>query len=204
MKDNKTNIILLIVIVVLLMVIVFLLIRNKDDNTAKNNEVNYAEKFAEEYTQVDEDNVFVYADIEEIIDILENGSGVVYLGFPECKWCQAYVKFLNEVAKDRNIDKIYYYNIREDRTNNSENYQKIVKLLEGYLQNDEDGNPRIYVPAIIFMSNGKIIGFDDETSLDTGGYSEPSDYWTEEEVSDLKDKLNKIIDNSGICTDCSS
>lgn len=204
MKDKKINIILLIIIVVLLGVIVFLLIRNKDDNTTKNNEVNYAEKFAEEYTQVEKDNVFVYSDIEEIIDILENGIGVVYLGFPECKWCQAYVKFLNEVAKDRNIDKIYYYNIREDRTNNSENYQKIVKLLEGYLQNDEDGNPRIYVPAIIFMSNGKIIGFDDETSLDTGGYSDPSDYWTEEEIADLKAKLNKIIDNSGICIDCTS
>ena len=188
------------------MVIVFLLIRNKDDNTAKNNKVNYAEKFAEEYTQVDEDNVFVYADVEEIIDILENGSGVVYLGFPECKWCQAYVKFLNEVAKDRNIDKIYYYNIREDRTNNSENYQKIVKLLEGYLQNDEDGNPRIYVPAIIFMSNGKIIGFDDETSLDTGGYSEPSDYWTEEEISSLKNNLSvymkEVLEALDGCTEC--
>ena len=66
-----------------------------------NDEVlSDASKFKEEYTEVDEDNVFVYRDIDEIINILEKGTGVVYLGFPECKWCQRYVKYLNEVAKE--------------------------------------------------------------------------------------------------------
>ena len=59
-----------------------------------------AEKFAQEYTEVGTDNVFVYRDMDEIIRILEHGTGVVYLGFPECPWCQRYVKYLNEVAKD--------------------------------------------------------------------------------------------------------
>ena len=162
------------------------------------------EKFAKEYKTVDENNYYVYRDIDEIIKILENGTGVVYLGFPECPWCQAYVPMLNEVADIEGLEKIYYYNILEDRKNNTEEYEEIVDILEDYLQYDEEGNKRIYVPAVIFVSKGEIVGFDDETAYDTKGFKNPEEYWNDEEVSELKKKLteniNKVIDNK--CTDC--
>jgi len=75
-------------------------------------------KFKEEYKKVDDDNLFVYRDMEEIIKILENGTGVVYLGFPECPWCQAYVPYLNEVAKEVGLDKIYYANTKKIKEEN--------------------------------------------------------------------------------------
>ena len=190
------------IIVILIGIIIFLLVNN---NIEKEEPVKTdATKFANEYTLVDKDNRFVYAKIDEIINILEKGTGIVYLGFPECKWCQQYVVYLNEVAEDRNASKIYYYNIRQDRKNNTKDYQTIVNLLKKYLQEDEEGNPRIYVPAAIFMSEGRILGFDDETSYDTNGYDDPKEYWTEEEVSDLKDRLNSYLDKSNMCFDCNS
>ncbi len=190
------------IIVILIGIIIFLLVNN---NIEKEEPVKTdATKFANEYTLVDKDNRFVYAKIDEIINILEKGTGIVYLGFPECKWCQQYVVYLNEVAEDRNVSKIYYYNIRQDRKNNTKDYQTIVNLLKKYLQEDEEGNPRIYVPAAIFMSEGRILGFDDETSYDTNGYDDPKEYWTEEEVSDLKDRLNSYLDKSNMCFDCNS
>lgn len=165
---------------------------------------NDGEKFAEEYNTVDENNYFVYRNIDEITKILENGTGVVYLGFPECPWCQAYVPMLNEVADIEGLEKIYYFNILEDRKNNTEEYQEIVDILYDHLQYDEEGNKRIYVPAVIFVSKGEIIGFDDETAYDTKGFEKPEEYWNEEEVADLKQKLteniNKVLDNK--CTDC--
>ena len=163
-----------------------------------------AEKFAEEYSTMTEYNYYVYKDSNEIIKILEHGTGVVYLGFPECPWCGAYVPMLNEVADVSGLEKIYYYNILEARKNNTEDYQKIVSILNDYLQYDEEGNKRIFVPAVIFVLKGEIIGFDDETSYDTKGFNNPNDYWTEEEQKELKNKLSsyisKIVDNS--CTDC--
>ena len=201
MKNKGIIITMGIIIVILVAIIIFLLVGNKnEEQTVKSD----AEKFSEEYTLVDKDNKFRYANIDEVIDTLEDGTGVVYLGFPECKWCQQYTVYLNELAKDRNIPEIMYYNIREDRQGNTKNYQTIVNLLKDYLPEDEEGNPRVYVPAVIFMSNGKILGFDDETAYDTKGYDEPSKYWTKKEVNDLKDRLNSYLDKSGICYECNS
>ena len=203
MKNKGLIIGLVAIIVILIGVVIFLLVRDNNEENIETTPTD-AEKFAEEYPSMPDDNVFTYATVDEIIDVLDGGSGIVYLGFPECQWCNAYVPYLNDVAKSVGVNEILYYNIREDRSNNSENYQKIVELLDGYLTDDEEGNPRIYVPAVIFVNNGTIVGFDDETSLDTGGFTNPDDYWTEEEVSDLKSRLTSYMQSCTVCTDCNS
>lgn len=203
MKNKGLIIGLVAIIIILIGVVVFLLVRDNNEENVETTPTD-AEKFAEEYPSMPDDNVFTYATVDEIIDVLDGGSGIVYLGFPECQWCNAYVPYLNDVAKSVGVNEILYYNIREDRSNNSENYQKIVELLDGYLTDDEEGNPRIYVPAVIFVNNGTIVGFDDETSLDTGGFTNPDDYWTEEEVNDLKSRLTSYMQSCTVCTDCNS
>lgn len=172
--------------------------------TACKENISDSQKFAEEYTEVPEYNVFVYKGAEEIIKILEHGTGIVYLGFPECPWCQAYVPILSEVADIEGIDKIYYFNILNERKENTQNYHKMVSILSDYLQYDDEGNKRIYVPAIIAVIDGQIIGFDDESSYDTLGYDDPKDYWTEDRKENLKKRLtemiSKVADNK--CSDC--
>lgn len=195
MKEKKLFIIGGILIVLGLILSYFFLIK-KDDN-----KIDDAKKFKSEYTNVTSDNPFVYRSVDQIINILEKGTGVVYLGFPECPWCQAYVPYVEEVAKKVGIDKVYYFNIKEDRKNNTEEYQKIVKILDVYLSNDDEGNKRIYVPAIIIVQNGKIVEFDDETSKDTKGYKTPEEYWKNEDLDALKTKLEKSFNEikSTVC-----
>lgn len=199
MKKKKIMILVSVIILFMIGVVSLVLFLKKDKKT-----VSDMEKFSAEYHEVAKNNVFVYRNIDEIINILEKGTGIVYLGFPECKWCQRYTKYLNEVAMDMGISKIYYYNIREDRKLNTENYQKIVSILENYLQNDEEGNKRIYVPSVIALKKGEIVGFDDETAWDTKGFETPDEYWNTDEVNDLKEKLEKMIADTGsnICTEC--
>ena len=172
----------------------------------KNNKETDAIKFSKEYTSMPKENVFVYKSANEIIQIMEHGTGIVYLGFPECPWCTAYVKYLNEVALDVGIDEIYYYNILEDRQNNTKEYQKIISLLGDNLQYDNEGKLRIYVPNVSFHIKGEVIANDYETSYDTHGYKTPEEYWTPEEVSDLKARLTdyseKVLLALNSCTGC--
>ena len=195
---NKKYYLIIGIVLVLLVGAVFFFVFNREETDG--------ERFAKEYTEVSEDNVFVYRNMEEIIKLLEHGTGVVYLGFPECPWCQTYVKYLNEVAEEVGIDRIYYYNILEDRTNNTEDYQKIVSLLGNHLLYDEEGNPRIYVPNVSFVINGEIVANDNETSFDTKGLEKPEEYWIEQEVNDLKGRLTTYMEDvytsSNMCTTC--
>lgn len=200
LKDKKNWVIAgLILIVVLLIILLVTLLNNKEENLQTD-----AIEFAKEYTEVGEDNLYVYRTYDELIKILENGTGVVLLGFPECPWCQRYAVYLNEVAKELDFEKIYYYNILEDRKNNTEEYQKIVSIIGEYLQYDEEGNKKVYVPAIVAINQGEIVGFDDETAWDTKGFETPDDYWNEDAVTSLKTKLEDMLIKAhpNMCSSC--
>ena len=196
MTKNLRALIIVLLILALGTGALFIFLRKDSDSV----------RFSKEYGNVGKDNVFVYRNADEIIKIMEHGTGVVYLGFPECPWCQAYVKYLDEVSKEVGIEKIYYYNILTDRLNNTNEYQKMVELLKDNLQFDQEGNPRIYVPNVSFHVNGKLIGNDYETSLDTHDLKDPEEYWTEQEVKDLKQALTEYMKKVDIalssCTEC--
>ena len=174
--------------------------KGNSNNVPNEEEVPDSVKFSKEYPGVGENNVFEYKTIEEIIKIFESGTGVVYLGFPECPWCQRYVIYLNEVANDVGLKNIYYFNILQDRKDNSEGYRTLLSLLDGYLLNDDDGNPRIFVPDISVVVNGEIVGHDNETSMESGSVDE---YWTEQKVENFKNKLKgileKVVNNCKTC-----
>ena len=160
-------------------------------------------KFNEEYTLVDEDNVYVYKSINEIINVLSKGTGIVYLGFPECPWCQRYVVYLNNLAKEYNVEEIYYYNIKNARSNNTKEYQKIVEILKDLLPYDDNGNKKVFVPTVIFVKNGKIIALDDETSTISDGTT-PDEYWNQERINLFNTKMDSYFKtyNAGVCTSC--
>ena len=167
--------------------------RNETQKEVLDSQLSDAERFALEYPMVGSDNIFVYRNASETADILANGRGIVFIGFKECSWCQLYAVFLHDVAREMGVDKIFYCDIREDRRNNSESYQRIVGILSGRLQYDDEGRPRVYVPDLTIVSRGRIILHDFETSKETLGYSTPQEYWNNERVNALKERLRTGI-----------
>lgn len=204
MKNKKNIIIISIVLLIVIMAGVFIIVNNsKKDEKVVNKD---AKKFSNEYVNVPVDNPFVYKTADEIIKIMKNGTGVVYLGYPQCPWCGEYVKYLNEVAKEVGIEKIYYCNTKKLKEENMDKYKELISLLHGHLQYTDEGEEWIFVPNVSFHIEGEIIGNDYETSKDTHGLKDPKEYWTKEEVKDLKKRLEgymiKVKEASNICTDC--
>lgn len=169
-----------------------LLIYNHFDK--KEEQEIVVNKFASEYTLVDEDNVFEYKSIDEVLNILENGSGIVFLCTPDSQWCQHYALYLNEVLKENKIEKCYYLNIMDDRNLNTIKYQKVLTILEPYIYKDDMGTAKIYMPDLTFVKNGVIIGHDNNTSL-VASDAEASSYWTHEKIYEFKLKIVGFISN---------
>lgn len=193
---RKISIFLIIIVAVVGTILIY---KHFDKKVIDNKSVT---KFSDEYTLVDKDNVFVYSNIDEIANMIENGTGIIFIAYPECPWCQRYAMYLNEVAKENNIKEIYYLNIKHDRQINSSKYSKIVRLLENYLYSDDTGKAKIFVPDLIFVKNGKIIANDNETAI-TMASMDIETYWTEKVIMEFKDKItNYIREYDTTCSIC--
>lgn len=122
-------------------------------------------------------HVFTRITGEKAVETLEKGDGVLFLAFPSCPWCQKLAPIVDEAARSKGVDAVYYLDIQQARQDNDATYQKLVDLLDEYLQTDDAGEPVIYVPDVSIIKAGTVIGrFQQEPADDS--VRTPDDYWT--------------------------
>lgn len=150
-------------------------------------------RFNDEYKSAGKNNIYEYATYDNVIERLNKGTGIIYLGFPTCSLCKEIVPILDEVAKKRNIDNILYYNFKDIRNDNTKEYQELVDILSDYLKEDEEKNLRISAPTVIFVNKGRIVG------VYIGKISPDSEeIITEEEKINLKNNFLSLIDKMSV------
>lgn len=137
--------------------------------------------------EIIKDNAVKYSTNEEILEVLETGTGVIYFGYPTCPWCRNAVPVLLEAAKEVGIENIYYLNMKDERDEikvkedgtlevvkeGTEGYKKLLARLDNilldYTLEDVHGNTvstnekRIYVPLTVFVKEGEIVGYHTDT-----------------------------------------
>ena len=152
-----------------------------------------------EYTQLPEENAFYYIEKDGVETLLLHGTGILFLGFPECPWCQAYLPQLNEVLL-ANDAKAAYYNIYKDKTDDRTFYDQIASDIESIndtgtpiIQYNNEGKQVIYMPLVLFVKNGRITAYNNETSTTDSKVIQPADYWTEDKKSALKAVLDTSV-----------
>lgn len=157
-----------------------------------NTEQKEIDKFVSKYTLLAENHVFEIINIDEAINILNNKTGVIFFCNPGSEWCQQYAKILDDIALENEMDKIYYVDIKDDRSINSNKYRKLVTKLQDYLDTDDTGNKRLSMPNLTFVKNGEIISNDNRTSL-VSSDTTPEEYWTRENVLTFKNNIIESI-----------
>ncbi len=183
MKKNGIKL-LIIFLIILICIITFI--------TVKKNRVTKDEKsFKKEYERyngytnpgsnkkyfdvnIEEKNGIKYLDGDEVIDMLQNKTGIIYFGFPTCPWCRSMIEVLLDAKDSTNQKNIYYYNaldIRDEKIledgkvkttkKGKKNYYKILDILGDkasvYEGLEDDSIKRLYFPTVVFVRNGKIV-----------------------------------------------
>lgn len=187
----------------------------KEEYEKINGEKNEKYNVVTRTLNIPEDNPMVYATAEEILTKMENKETfVVYFGFSECPWCRSVIEELIHVAKDLEVEKVYYVDVKElrdvkelDENNNvytskegDEHYMKLLEKLDSvladYTLTDNDGNEistgekRIYAPNVVGIANGK------PTELETGEsekLTNPYDELTDEMRTETYNKLKCVF-----------
>lgn len=151
----KKKFFLVFIIISLFLIIGFVFIYSKDNLKFKfeyerYNNISY-ENGKKIKVKVPLDNKVVYVKEKELESLLTSGDKVIYFGYTTCPWCRNIVSPLVEVINDNNLDKLYYVDVH------SVNAKGIYDILDEYLEFDNDGNKRLYVPDVYFIKDGKIV-----------------------------------------------
>ncbi len=149
----------------------------------------------------DEKTNVVYENASQIVKRLEKGTGVIYLGFPECPWCRTMIPILLDVLEEQN-QTLYYFNAREIRDEKhlddngnvvtdkegTDEYKKMLSILNDYLGPYEglqdEQIKRIYLPTVIFVQDGQIVGVHSGT---VESQSNPYQPLTEQQEDELEE-----------------
>jgi hypothetical protein len=151
-----------------------------------------AARFQAEYPRVAADNRFIYARDVAVLDVLEHGTGVVFLGYPQCPWCQRLSEYVDQAARAEGIATVHYLNIRRAHASKNETYQKLVTRLAPYLSKDENGQPRIFVPDVTIVKRGSIVWrYKEEPTGDST--ITPDRYWTAERAQRVVAQLRRAM-----------
>lgn len=154
------------------------------------NEVTDSEKFVSEHKEVVGDNVFSYINSSDAYTYVKQDDVLLLFGIRNSNWVGYYANILNEVAKEVGINKIYYYDITDDRKDANATYESIVQYLKDYATHLDDGKVNLYGPTLLIKKDGIITYFDDETSLIKGNFT-AEEYWNNYQIN-LKKATLKV------------
>ncbi len=185
-KDKTKNKIINLFLLIIFLILIVLVYKYSYVKEIKDNV-----KFSNEYPSINKNNNFKYIDIDDAINIIENKTGLIYFGFPECIWCQKYIIYLNEIINEEKIKNVYYLNIKNDRNENNKSYQKLTSIIKDYLIDQETN--QLYVPAAIIIKDGNIIYSNNDTSSIKDNVT-ADEYWTNDRINDFKNRLKNAIE----------
>lgn len=185
----------------------------KEEYESINGDIIEGTDYKVRALNIPEDNPIVYAEANDIISMMDNNETfVVYFGFNSCPWCRSVLPVLLDVAKDLNLKKIYYVDVKDIRDRldvdedgniitvkeGSEGYIGLLARLDDVLEDytlEVDGKEieteekRIYAPNVISIVNGKA------KELETGISDELDDPFMK-----LTDKIKKETYNKFKCS----
>ena len=186
---NKTQMVIYIILFIALLSL-FVVVGEID---FKKEEDTEAKQFSSLYNLVDKENLYVFSDATDVLNILKGRSGVIFLAFPSNKWSNQYASILNEVGSEVGLDKIYYYDFKKDREESNGTYETIVNELEMYIPVDDVNTKNIQAPTIVIVKKGNIIAYFDDLTLMRGPVT-PNEYFNENEITSIKSSLKVALE----------
>lgn len=139
--------------VVIVLVLVSILLTGCE--VKKVEKLTDAERFANEYG-IKEDNPFIYAKYDEVIELFENKKGLILLANSDDEKSVKAVKVIYKQAKKDKVEKIYYYNPRTLKEKQPKKYKKLVEEIEKSIP-----DYKLELPTLFAVDNGKVVNYSD-------------------------------------------
>ena len=127
----------------------------RQEKKQQKENVTDAVKFKNEYEdlngsyidmEIRNDNIVTYSNLDEIKNIIENGTGLILLSSSKDNLSRQIIPLLFQASENVELKNLYYHEL-----NDKTNYDSIINLLQTDISD-------ITSPTVVFVSLGEVIG----------------------------------------------
>ena len=135
----------------------------------------------------------------KLISLLQEGKSIIFIGSSTSEAAIKYIEELDPIIRKTGVDKIYYYDINNDKAQKNSNYYEIRELLKGSLITTDGSENNLLAPSLYIVDNGKVKYYNIET-VAIKNTDKIEDYWTQEKesafISEVTTAINKYYLNN--------
>ena len=175
------------VIIFIAMLAAFVYLGNK---YADNSEVKVP-TINDYYKDIKKENFEVISGTK-FIKLFDKGKHIVVIGSSKSEYSQKYIEEINKIVEELKPNKVYYYDIINDKAQGNSNYYRLVEKLDGYLITTDTSVNNLLSPSFYIIENGKVKYYNIETSA-MKNTDTVKDYWNEEKEIKFKEEITNAI-----------
>lgn len=140
------------------MIFCFIYIGNKYTSNEKDKTITISD-----YYQNIDDKYYEVIRGKKLISLLKEGNHLILIGNQKSEYSKKYIQELTNILEELNIDKVYYYDLINDKAQANSNYYEIIDLLEGHLTTTDSSEKNLLAPSFYIVDNGEIKYYNTET-----------------------------------------
>ncbi len=190
-KKEKTLSIIRKIIYLLMFALVifgFVYLSNKYEN--KDTEVKYITDYYKDLKS----EKYEVINGTQMINYVKRGKNIIIIGSETSEWSKKLMTIVDPIFDTFGIDKVYYYDINNDKAQKNSNYYKIKELLKGSLTTTDGSNSNLLAPSIYIVDNGKILYYNTDT-VAMKNTIEIDEYWNEENLIKFQIEFEQALVN---------
>ena len=190
-KKEKTLSIIRKIIYLLMFALVifgFVYLSNKYEN--KDTEVKYITDYYKDLKS----EKYEVINGTQMINYVKRGKNIIIIGSETSEWSKKLMTIVDPIFDTFGIDKVYYYDINNDKAQKNSNYYKIKELLKGSLTTTDGSNSNLLAPSIYIVDNGKVLYYNTDT-VAMKNTIEIDEYWNEENLIKFQIEFEQALVN---------
>lgn len=190
-KKEKTLSIIRKIIYLLMFALVifgFVYLSNKYEN--KDTEVKYITDYYKDLKS----EKYEVINGTQMINYVKRGKNIIIIGSETSEWSKKLMTIVDPIFDTFGIDKVYYYDINNDKAQKNSNYYKIKELLKGSLTTTDGSSSNLLAPSIYIVDNGKILYYNTDT-VAMKNTIEIDEYWNEENLINFQIEFEQALVN---------
>lgn len=157
----------------------------------KDNSVEKIPTIKDYYGNIDE-KYFTIKRGGEVLQVIKNGKQLLLIGNSANASSKKYIEEIETILKELEIEKINYYDLRNDKEQKNSNYYAVRNLLVGYLSTSDTSNNNLLSPSFYIIDNGQVKYYNTDTAI-MKNTDKLENYWTEEKEIEFRVEITTAI-----------